>query len=660
MLIAGVGLAGLLLAGPGTLHAQPGEPPRAAAPDAARQAAKDGAREEADRLLFEGASPEQRARVEAAIREGPGSALGAEVLARIADAKPAPGWALDAAVSACGLWPPTQPAMMAKALAGARTREAMKALLALAARAPVGAARTTCLDALVDLTGREDLGADLAGWNALLTQAEAWTEPTWWRTLAAWQSDRARRRSAEQQQISTRLMETLRQVHLSTPASERSRLLATLLNDQLPEVRRVGIELALRELASAHALGADVASGTIRLLSDPDEPIRASAAGLLLQLAPAGSAEIATAALAREKSPRVAAPLLKLAVRADDPAAVGQAISWLEDPGKGGDRASEAAKACRDAAVELAWQLTRRGIMNDDADRVRVLAALRAIPLAESSPASCQLRGMLGTGWDVEQVATLLTSADAAQRLGAAETVVSRPEHLDGLLAAAKADARLVEVAVRGVALHRQTAAGFIGIERATADKPELRRSALTAVADVLPAPEVLDAIDSLSNEPEMKEAVLSTLARRDRITSERTDAVKARAIADGLLRLARVRLSLDRAAEAVSALDALRLVGVEPDADAAARLRALAFIRLDRVDDALASGADAEAWLEGLAAVLDRPFAPKVLTAIEFSFGATMTEEQFARLEALRRRLPAAPPAAARADDNAVPVEPR
>lgn len=627
---------------PGLARAQPA----AGTAVAAAEAARDGAKEEADRLLFEGATPEQRAKVEAAMRDGPASPLGVEVLTRMADGKPLPGWAADAAVSACALWPHAEPRVMARALAGARSREAMKALIALAGRAPAGTARTTCIEALVDLTGREDLGADPAAWTGLLTQAEAWTEPTWWRTIAAWQSERARKRAAEQQQTSTRLMETLRQVHLSTPAPERSRLLATLLNDQLPEVRRVGIELALRELASAHTLGADVASGTIRLLSDPDEPIRAAAAGLLLQLAPAGSAEIAAAALAREKSPRVAAPLLKLAVRAEDPAAVVQAISWLEDPAKGADRGSEAARACRDAAVDLAWQLTRRGLMNDDADRVRVLAALRAIPLPDATPATCQLRGMLGTGWDIEQVATLLKSKDASQRLGAAETVVSRAEHLDALVEAARTDARLVEVAVRGTALHRQTAAGFIGIERATADKPELRRNALTATADVLPAPEVLSAIDSLSNEPEMKEAVLSTLARRDRITSERTDPVKAAAIADGLLRLARLRLFLDRPAEAVSALDSLKLVGVEPDAEASARLRVLAFLRLDRIDDALASGADAEAWLEGLAAVANKPFAARVLTAIEFSFGAAMTEEQFARLEALRRRIaPPGPP---------------
>ena len=116
--------------------------------------------------------------------------------------------------------------------------------------------------------------------------------------------------------------------------------------------------------------------------------------------------------------------------------------------------------------------------------------------------------------------------------------------------------------------------------------------------------------------------------------------------IADGLLRLARLRLFLDRPAEAVSALDSLKLVGVEPDAEASARLRVLAFLRLDRIDDALASGADAEAWLEGLAAVANKPFAARVVTAIEFSFGAAMTEEQFARLEALRRRVaPPGPP---------------
>jgi hypothetical protein len=297
--------------------------------------------------------------------------------------------------------------------------------------------------------------------------------------------------------------------------------------------------------------------------------------------------------------------------------------------------------------------------MNDEADRVRVLAAVRAIPLEESTPPAIQLRGLLGTGEDIDQVAALLTSKDAAQRLGAAETVVLRAEHLDELLAAARTDARLVEVAVRGVALHRQTAAGFVGIERATADKPELRRGALTAVADVLPAPEVLLAIESLPNDPGVREAVLSTLARRDRITSERADPQKSAALAEGLMRLARARLALDRPAEAVQALDALKLVGVDPAG--AAKLRVAAFVRLDRAEDAIAAGADVEAWLEALAQVSSRPFAPRVLAAMEAAFAGTMTEEQFARLEAIRRRMPAAPPAApAGAAPGAPPESPR
>jgi hypothetical protein len=449
------------------------------------------------------------------------------------------------------------------------------------------------------------------------------------------------------------LLGTLRQIHVSTPAAERSELLATLLADSLMEVRLLGIDLALRELASANTLGAEVAAGSLRLLADPDESVRAAAAGLVLQLSPPGASDVAAAALSRETSSKAAIPLLRLAIRASEQVAVEQAIAWLETPARGAGTGSsgpspEVVRACRDAAVDLAWQLARRGIMNAPSDRARVMDSLRQIPAAELSPGGCQLTGLLGAPPphpDLDRIAALMVSPDAAQRLAAAETVVVHAAYLDGLLAAAQADARLVEVAVRGVQLHRQNAAGFVGIERATAGRPELRRSSLVAVAAVLPAPEVLTAIESVVNEPEMKEAVLSTLGRRERVTSERADSVKARAISDGLVRLARVRMRLNKPAEALAALDVTGELppAVQPEAAELARLRACAFVRLGRIADAEATGSDAEGWIEGLAAASDKPFARDVLDRLDALFIGAMSEDQFARLQALRRSI--APP---------------
>lgn len=605
-------------------------------------AAKTRARELADSLLFEGATAEQRVLVEAAMREGPASLLGAEVLGRMSDGRPVPGWVIDGAIAASGQWPEADAKSMARALSGARTLSAARALTAMGERFKTAAARNIIFEAFIDLTGRDDLKPqDPAALSAILKAMDGWTDERWFRTISGWQSDRARRLAQEQQQTSSKLLETLRQVHLSTPATERSRLIATLLNDQLLEVRRLGIDLALRELASANPLGPAVASGAIRLVSDTDESVRAAAAGLLLQLSPAGSAEIALAALGRERSPKVATPLLKLVVRSNDPGAVAQAIAWVEAPAGSVAATPEVVRACRDAAVDLAWQLTRRGLINDEADRLRILTALRQIPLAELSVGGCQLRGLIGTGMDVDQVATLITSQDATQRLAAAETVVGYGEHLDAILQAARTDSRLVDVAVRGVLLHRQTAAGFVAIERATADKPELRRAALTAVADVLPATEVLVSIESLANEPAMKEPVLATLSRRERISSERVDRAQARAIADGLARLARLRLKLGKPAEAIAALDMLTEVGVGGEEPEVLRLRASAFIRLGRIADARQCNSDPEGWLDGLAAVIDKPFAREVEEEIQSTVVSNMNEEQLATLELLRRRLP-------------------
>jgi hypothetical protein len=660
-------LAGLAAMSAGMVTAQPTPQPE---PSSAISGDTRRVRESADRLLFEDATVEQRVEVEAALRNGPSDPLGGEILSRLAQGRPLPTWAADTAVSASAAWRDDDAAAGSAALAGLRTRPAADALLAMSQRFGASA-RAISFAGLSDLTGRDDLPADHAAWAALLESARLWSDERWFRTLAGWQADRAARLAQNGSQASSRLLETLRQVHLVTPAPERSRLLATLLIDPLEEVRILGIDLALRELASGGTFGTEVAGAAVRLLSDPSEAIRTAAAVLLLQLSPPGAAEVAAAALTREKSPKAAAALLRLAAKIADPGAwrgtVDQALAWLENPAgtpTGATPTTEQIRAARDAATDLAWQLTRRGIMNDEADRLRVRRVLRAVPLAELSPGGCQLTGLLGDSGDVARVATLLNSADAAQRFAAAETVVVWPEHLDAILAAADDDARLVEVAVRGVQLHRQTAAGFLGIDRATTNRPELRRAALTAVADVLPANEVLGTIDALVADPTMKEAVLSTFAKRDRIMSERASPDRAAAITDGLERLARVRLRLDKPAEAVAALDALNELGPlapPPDDLVVARLRAAAFIRLGRLDDAEEAASDAEGWIEGLNAIIDKPFAARVLEYIDTAFIGTMTEDQFASLELLRRRVNAAvarrePPPSSPIDDEGDP----
>jgi hypothetical protein len=581
----------------------------------------------------------------------------------MAKGRPAPGWAVTAVIQASKTWEERAAGMIAGALAGARSREAATALVDLAERMTTPQAKQAALAALIDLTGREDIASEAAAWRELLKDAETWSDERWFRAVAGWQADRATRLADIERRTSSRLLDTLRQIHLSTPAADRSKLLVTLLADPLAEVRLLGIDLALRELASANTLGTDVSTAGLRLLADPDEGVRAAAAGLVLQLSPAGASEVAAAALSRETSSKAAIPLLRLAIRANDQAAVAQAISWIESPSRGAAAAStpEIVRACRDAAVDLAWHLTRRGIMNNASDRARVLTSLRLIPVEELSPGGCHLTGLLGNDSDLERIAGLLVSTDAALRLAAAETTVVFADHLDKLISAAMTDARLVEVAVRGVQLHRQTAAGFVAIERVTAGRPELRRVSLTAVASVLSATEVLTAIESQAGEPEIKEAVLSTLARKERVNSERADELKARAIQDGLIRLARVRLALDKPAEAIGALDVLSdmfpatpLATASPEdhpldevatpgsgmAMEIARLRVAAFIRLGRLADAEASGSDVEGWLLGVAAISNGLFAREALEQMERLFIGSMTEEQFARLQGLRRTI--------------------
>ncbi|QOI99437.1 MAG: hypothetical protein HRU70_02620 [Phycisphaeraceae bacterium] len=621
-------------------HPQPDPEPQPA-PVTLGDLLRDGSEAERARaaraaLSVETDEPTRKA-VEDALARGVSDPTTHELLRAAARAPSLPAWFERSLLALASAAPDADTAPIARALASARTRDAARALLTIAERVAAPEPRAAAIDALVTLSGRDDLGPDTAAWRRWLDDAAAWDETRWLRELSWGQAARAERLAASRGGAVRRLVESLRQVHLATPAAERSALLAGMLRDDLDEVRRLGVELVGRELEAGQRPDQTVELAAIALLGHQDATVRAEGARLLGQLVPDNAAGAVAIALAREHDPRAAAAMLRLASRWPGAALLEASASWLESPRARADRASWPTpwiRQARAAAIDACWALFRAGYLYHPDQRARVLRALREIPLAELTPAGCMLRVSLGSADDRDQIRTLLRGPDPALRIAAGEALVAFPRHLDTIIDAAAHDPQLIDVAARGVVLHRQTGDGFSRLADLPFASPQDRRSTLSSVAAMIPAPDVLRAAERVAPDMPLQESVLSVLPRTERIISERADPANLAAIAEGLVRLADLRLRIGRPAEAVAALDALPDIDtVRGSPDEARRLRTIGFVLLNRLDEAEALAPSPEDFLAALEAAADLPHAETVGKRVLARAEPDMTDGQRERL---------------------------
>src|SRR5262249_13750529 len=161
-------------------------------------------------------------------------------------------------------------ARVCTALASIRTRESVRLLITEATSGPTPGCREAAFAALARLTGRSDLGSDSTRWSEWFAGVEFLTEPAWQRTLAEGLADAADRAARERDSAVSRLTDANGQRYLDTPQGEsRWALLASLLRDDLPRVRRQGVAFVKTELANARQPGGSIAGAAIGLLRDP-------------------------------------------------------------------------------------------------------------------------------------------------------------------------------------------------------------------------------------------------------------------------------------------------------------------------------------------------------------------------------------------------------
>lgn len=568
------------------------------------------------------------------VREAIGEAIGPALSAR------SPGALLVGAVARAS-WPasdlfpllrrrldnagPEELPLLLSAIGSFRTIPAAECLLSYANGGNSPAVTAAAFAALARLSGRDDLGPDRTAWEQWLRRVAGMSAPEWERELMVAMVVRADRQVLERREAAARLTDALRKIHLRTPPEERSVLLADWLLDRLPEVRDLGLELVSRELADTGRLDAVVGEAALRLMASPDPNVRATAAVLVRQLAPAGAARAVIGALATETDPRVATPLLLAAARWPTAGVVPAVFSWLE-------RETPATASAWEACVGL-WNAG----MLDSAQGETVLAILRRTGAATTVPAASTLLCELGDDADRRRIAPLLTTGTPAVRVAIAEALLWYPEYLDPIIAAASVNPDLFSAAARGALLHEPTAAMFARVAALPSVTPQGARANLLLLAGRLSATDLLAAIRA-TTDPALRAALLPVLANENRVLSEGIVPEKRRAIADGIAMLAESDLQRGDAAGALAALDgAPFLLGMVPTAQADP-IRGAALVALGRTDEAARTSAPLASWLRGLELCRGAAHEARVAGEILARFDDSLSDEQREVVEAAMR----------------------
>ena len=523
------------------------------------------------------------------------------------------------------------------ALSGFRTPEAAGLLLEFTGPERPSAVRGAAFRALGRLSGRDDLAEDRAAWVLWYEGGRQLGRDEWNTLILAGLARRSDRLASEQSRAGARLSDAFRRLYLVVSGSsseDRPKLLVGLLQDDRDELRALGFELVAREVSSGSAVDPAVGAAVIRLLGHGSAAVRAQAATLVSQMAPAGAGEAVAAALEDEADPVAAAGLLAAAARWPVAGMRDAAVRWAVN-----------GEETRPGAVQLLLSMARAGLIADG-DLGRVCDALVATNATELTPPEIKLLAAVGGSAGRRHVVGALKATAPTRRLAAAEALCAHAGFTDQILDTAASDPALFDAAARAVATHRADAGGLRALLALPSPSPAARAAGVSTAAESAPLPQVIDVAAGVDDRAE-RELLLGFLME----PRPGPDVVDQAAEARALLLLAEARLDLGRPDAALPVLAAIKPAGGVP-ADVVRDARTVALLWTGKIEEAEALGAPVSAWLDGLERAVAQAHAEKIGDGIDTKFGATMTAEQKARLalltqraQALARESPVPPP---------------
>lgn len=475
--------------------------------------------------------------------------------------------------------------------------------------------RAATIRALIDRTGRDDLGANTEAWTSWWKEVSFLPEGEWRQRLAEAQSARAARLQVQRDAAIGRLGETLPRLHALTPPEERSDLIAGLILDQIPEVSRLGLDLASRALLNAQPLGDSVRQAALQRLAHPSPEIRAAGARLLEHLDPVEASEAAAAALAAEHDERAAQALLRLMTLQPQPSAVAPALAWLSRVG-----------GARDGAADALVSMSESGMLSVR-DRERTLAALRALAVDAWSPALVRLLGAIADAdADLSLLVEITTTTVGAPRDAAMEALVASDAGLAMAEAAVRSRPALVEALARAVSVRRASAAGFWAFLRCAGEERLTHRSTPTALHAL--EPNDVEAAAMLFTDAVERDLFLTLWLNGAPGAAPHPDAARI------WMSAARTRLAL---ADGVGAIEALEQAGAT--GERARDWRAAALILSGCPDHAAQYSRDPELWLRTLESWGDRPGLDAACDGFIGALGSGSSDDQLDRLSRLLRQ---------------------
>lgn len=517
---------------------------------------------------------------------------------------------------------PAVPAELRPALWGAMSRFSTQgivaALMESAQTAETPDDRALVIEALVHITGHDDFTAT--------DQWVAWFESHRWVNELEWRRELARGLAAQRDRLLAshrsavnRLVELSRTMYLKLePGAQRSARLAQLLGDQEPALRQLGFDLARRELlAAAGAINGEVGAAAVKLLSSDDPGVRAQAAGLVVQLAPADGEEAIMLALAREDSPRAAAALLTGVARWPNKRACGPVMTWVQ-------RDDDAMRA---AAGQAALALARADLF-EPGQVALVLDTIRPRPLLIAP--EVRLLVVAGNDKDRQRVADMLLDDSPEQRRMSAEALIDRAEAFDLVAAAAEDDPALFRIAADMAHRHRPTLGGYQTIADLPAPDERAKTDSLARLAMALPPQDLFIVVSAMDGADDR----LALLVPRLEDDLPDDDAQRAGLVAC-LLLYAETELSLAHPARALAALDRIK---DEPFEDPVPMRTALAISLLatGQFEAGASIDTDADTWIRALEISIGAEHASTLLEQLRVRFADEFTDEQRATLTTL------------------------
>ena len=503
------------------------------------------------------------------------------------------------------------------ALASAGTWEAARVLVNHAAPFQAPEVSKAAVEALVRMTGRDDLGNDVEAWRKWLDERSLMKPEEWQAELIRGLTYRLDRLELGEKDATDRAVDGFRRLFMVAPYQDKSPLLAELLLVD-GELRELAIELINRELAQGNQIDDVVGAAAIKLLEHEKPGVRAEAARLIQTLSPANAGIPVTEALVREVSPIAAAGLLNASAKWPGVAVISPALRWLEF-----------GASTRDPASKLLLALDTEGLLTSPVDRRRIAASLRAAGPSKLTTDGVRLIIRMGNDDDRDSVAGLLMSGQRDLQAAAAAELSRRPEFFDRVIGAAERDPALYQSAVTAAINHRRTPEGYALIRR-LAPNENARRAGVLAMARALDPKSVLEVARVYETDPELKISVLSTIARAATMPEEVRD------IDQAMILLAETNLEQSRPENALSALASVSSDPSPDDASKAVALRTVALLWLNRIDEAIDAGAGVDVWLSALDRIGSEPHAEIVAqTAIE-RFGNVLSTRERDRLQSI------------------------